>query len=237
MATYTAGDQINRALRMLGVLAEGEQPSADMSADALTALNQMLDSWSTERLSTFTVEEQVFTWPAGQEIRTLGPTGNFVGDRPAFLDDSTYFIYNQISYPIDLINQQQYSNIVLKTASSNVPSSLFVRMDNPNITMFAYPVPTVDLEFHFISAAPLTQLSALTTVLAFPPGYLRAFAYNLALEIASEFGEEPSKDVRRIAGVSKRDLKRINDPEYLMGMPLAILPRPAGFNYYTGQST
>jgi hypothetical protein len=53
MATYTAGDQINRALRLLGVLAEGETPSADMSNDALTALNQMIDSWNTERLSVF----------------------------------------------------------------------------------------------------------------------------------------------------------------------------------------
>lgn len=33
MATYTAGDQINRALRLLGVLAEGETPSASVSQD------------------------------------------------------------------------------------------------------------------------------------------------------------------------------------------------------------
>ena len=40
MAT-TAGDQINGALRLLGVLAEGETPSAATSQDALTALNQI----------------------------------------------------------------------------------------------------------------------------------------------------------------------------------------------------
>ena len=43
MAIYTAGDQINRALRLLGVLAEGETPSASVSQDALMALNQMID--------------------------------------------------------------------------------------------------------------------------------------------------------------------------------------------------
>ena len=31
MTTYTAGEQINRALRLLGVLAEGETPSASVS--------------------------------------------------------------------------------------------------------------------------------------------------------------------------------------------------------------
>ena len=47
MATYTAGDQINRALRLLGVLAEDETPSASTSNDALVALNQMIDIYAT----------------------------------------------------------------------------------------------------------------------------------------------------------------------------------------------
>ena len=37
MATYSAADQINRALRLLGVLAEGETPAASVSEDALMA--------------------------------------------------------------------------------------------------------------------------------------------------------------------------------------------------------
>ena len=59
--TTSAGDQINGALRLIGQLAEGETPSAATSADALTALNQMLDSWSAERLSVFSTQDQVFT--------------------------------------------------------------------------------------------------------------------------------------------------------------------------------
>jgi len=65
MATYTAGEQINRALRLLGVLAEGETTSASVSQDSLMALNQMIDSWNTERLSVFSTQDQMFTWPAG----------------------------------------------------------------------------------------------------------------------------------------------------------------------------
>ena len=83
MAT-TAGDQINRALRLLGVLAEGETPSAATSQDALLAMNQMIDSWNTERLSVFSTQDQVFSWPAGEIRRTLGPTGDFVGNRPVY---------------------------------------------------------------------------------------------------------------------------------------------------------
>ena len=59
--TTSAGDQINGALRLIGMLAEAETPSAATSADALSALNQMIDSWNTERLSVFTTQDQVFT--------------------------------------------------------------------------------------------------------------------------------------------------------------------------------
>ena len=90
MAT-TAADQINGALRLIGVLAEAEAPSAAMAQDALTALNQMIDSWNTERLSVFSTIDQVFNWPSSTRIRTLGPTGDFVGQRPVQLDDATYF--------------------------------------------------------------------------------------------------------------------------------------------------
>ena len=91
MTTYTANDQINRALRLLGVLAEGETPSAATSQDALIALNQMIDSWNTERLSVFSTQDQVFTWPVGEIHQTLGPTGDFVGNRPVYFDDATYY--------------------------------------------------------------------------------------------------------------------------------------------------
>jgi len=67
MAT-TAADQINGALRLIGVLAEAEAPSAAMAQDALTALNQMLDSWNTERLAVFSTIDQVFNWPLISEM-------------------------------------------------------------------------------------------------------------------------------------------------------------------------
>jgi hypothetical protein len=236
MATYTAGDQINRALRLLGVLAEGETTSASVSQDALTAMNQMIDSWNTERLSVFCTQDQVFTWPAGEYIRTLGPSGNFVGLRPVLLDDATYYRDpgTNVSFGIKFINQQQYNGIAVKTVTSTYPQVIFVNMGYPDITMSIYPRPTRDLEWHFVSVQELTEPATLATVLAFPPGYLRAFTYNLAMEIAPEFGVEPSPQVTRIAMTSKRNLKRINNPDDVMSMPYAIVATRQRFNIYAG---
>ena len=236
MTVYSAGDQINRALRLLGVLAEGETPSAATSQDALVAMNQMLDSWSTERLMAYNTIDQVFTWPAGEITRHLGPTGEFVGLRPVLLDDSTYYRDpgTNVSFGIKFINQQQYNGIAVKTVTSTYPQVCWVNMEFPNISMTIYPRPTRDLEWHFVSVQVLAEPATLSTDLYFPPGYMRAFAYNLAMEIAPEFGVEPSPQVSRIAMTSKRDLKRINNPDDVMSMPYAIVATRQRFNIFAG---
>ena len=235
MTTYTAGEQINRALRLLGVLAEGETSSASVSQDSLMAMNQMIDSWNTERLAVFSTEDQIFTWPASLISRTLGPTGDFVGNRPILLDDATYFkAPNGVSYGIKMINQQQYNGIAVKTVTSTYPQVMWVNMTFPNIEMYVYPRPTQNLEFHFVSVQKLTEVADLSTILYYPPGYLRAFTYNLAMEIAPEFGVEPSPQVKRIAMTSKRDLKRINNPDDVMAVPYALVANRQRFNIYAG---
>ena len=232
----TAGDQINGALRLIGQLAEGETPSAATSQDALTAMNQMIDSWSTERLAVFSTQDQVFSWPPGAISRTLGPTGDFVGNRPILLDDSTYFKdpANGISFGIKILNQQQYNGIAVKTVTSTYPQVIWINMNYPDIEMYVYPVPTKVLEWHFVSVSELTQPATLATVLSFPPGYLRAFRYCLACEIAAEFGVEPSPQVSRIAMTSKRNLKRINNPDDIMSLPYSIVGTRQRYNIFAG---
>ena len=232
----SAGDIINGSLRLIGVLAEGETPSAETSQDALTAMNQMIDSWNTERLSIFSTQDQVFTWPAGVLSRFLGPSGDFVGNRPVLLDDSTYFRdpVTNVSYGIKFINQQQYDGIAVKTVTSTYPQVMWINMEYPDVSMTIYPKPLRQLEWHIISVQELAQPATLNTALAFPPGYLRAFTYNLAMELAPEFGVEPSPQVQRIAMTSKRNLKRQNNPDDVMSMPYSIVATRQRYNVYAG---
>jgi hypothetical protein len=95
-------------------------------------------------------------------------------------------------------------------------------------------VPTTVLEWHFVSVEELTQPATLATSLAFPPGYLRAFRFNLACEIAAEFGVEPSRQVQRIAMSSKRDIKRINNPDDIMSLPYSLVGTRQRFNIFAG---
>jgi hypothetical protein len=257
----TTRELLSGAHRLLGLVNSGNVLPEAVYQDNLVALNQMIDSWSTERLAVFCTQDMTYYWTAGARIRTLGPTGDFVyilgnqsdtpivtqGDdyigvdgsqpaRPILLEDSTYFRdpTTNVSYGIKFINQLQYNNIAVKTVQSTYPQVMFVNMTFPNITLSVYPVPNRMLEFHFISVQPLANPATLDTDLAFPPGYLRAFRYNLALELAPEFNVEPSTEVRRIAMYSKRNLKRINNPDDLMAMPYSLMARRNRYNIYAG---
>jgi hypothetical protein len=230
----TAAELIEGSLRLLGVLAEGEQPSVAVMQDSIMAMNQMIQSWDTERLSVFSTQDQVFTWPAYTMSRTIGPTGDFVGNRPIEIDDATYFKdpSSGLSFGIKIINQQQYDGIAFKTVTSTYPQVMWINNTFPDMEITIYPVPIKALEWHIISVETLTEVSSVATDMYFPPGYLRAFRYNLACELAPEFGVEPSPQVQRIAMSSKRNIKRINFPGDLMAIPYPIVATRQRYNIY-----
>ena len=232
----TAREMISSAHRLLNLVNAGNALPEAVYQENLQSLNRMIDSWNTERLSVYNTQDQVFEWPTNVITRSLGPSGDFVGNRPVLLDDATYFRDPQtnVSFGIKFINQQQYDGIAVKTVTSTYPQVMWINMEHPNITMTVYPKPTRLLEWHFISIEELAQPATLNTELYFPPGYLRAFTYNLAMELAPEFGLEPSPQVQRIAMTSKRNLKRINNPDDIMSMPYALVANRQRFNIYAG---
>jgi hypothetical protein len=230
----TAGDIINSSLRLIGVLAGGETPDADTSNDALTTFQAMLDSWNAERLSVYSTGDLVFTWPANSATQTIGPTGDQVATRPVAIDQSTYFKLNNLSYMLQWVNQDQYNGIALKTVTSTWPQVCFVNDTFPNITLTVYPVPTSATEWHVISVTPLTTLSSLATTVSLPPGYWKALTYNLALELAPQFGMEPPVQVIRGAVSSKRTIKRQNAPMDKMALPYPLVQFNSRWNIYSG---
>lgn len=223
MATYTAGQLIKRALRLLGVLASGEEPEAAEYADSVMAFNQMIDSWSLENLTVFGTVDQVFTWPAGEATRTIGTAGDFVGTCPITLGEGTYFVWEGTSYPLKIINREQYSSIAVKTITTQIPQFIFPNTLVPGaeemLQMTLYTVPEQDIEIHILSVVPLTQVADETEIVYVPTGYYEAYVYNLALRLADEFGVAPSQSIKKTAAKSRVNIKRINNPNMVMDLP------------------
>lgn len=79
--TTTALDLITGAMRSINALEAGETPSANDSSDALQVLNDLLESWSTDKLYVFASVENILAWTAGTYQYTVGNPvgGTFTG--------------------------------------------------------------------------------------------------------------------------------------------------------------
>ena len=68
-------DIVSRALKDIGALEAGENPTPEAAQDAFDMLNDMLDQWSNENMMVFYKNEIIFPVVAGQTQYTIGPGG------------------------------------------------------------------------------------------------------------------------------------------------------------------
>ncbi len=82
----SATDIIVDALVACGELGRGQTPNTEELQHGLDVLNNLLDSWSTERLSLHKVKRVRFTLIPGQQDYTIGPTGaDYTNERPVLI--------------------------------------------------------------------------------------------------------------------------------------------------------
>jgi hypothetical protein len=222
----TARELIEGSLRLLNVLATGETSSNEEAVDSLAALNDMMDSWAAEGAFVHATVREEFSLVAGTASYTLGSGATFSTTRPIEIVAAT--IETQGSSPqeylLELLTAQQWADVTDKAATSDVPSKLYVEGTFPNDTLNFWPVPSATNKLALYSRKPLTRFASLSTSVSLPPGYSRALRYNLAVELAPEFGRSPAAEVVAIAAESKANIFRKNlepvymDPELPAGM-------------------
>lgn len=208
----TARDLITRSLRLIHVLGSGEDPTADEANDSLTALNDMLDSMSVPGLYIYATKEDVVSWTAGQESRTIGASGDFNITRPTRIEDSTFFTSTAgEDYPLKIIRSRAgYSSILDKDLSSDMPEYIYYEPSYPLGKLFIWPVPTSTLSISLHSQEQLTQLSTLDTALSIPPGYKELLTSMLCARLAPEFGVALPPEAQDMMRRSARAVRRAN---------------------------
>jgi hypothetical protein len=229
----TALDLITEALHLIGAKDPTESVTNQEASDGLVSLNGMLDSWTTDRMFVYNVLDTTHTWPGGVTSRTVGTGGDINIARPVKVQDS-YMVAGGVSYPINAISKEAYAGITLKGLQSTYPDWLYYETSYPLGVVYLNPVPGTSIEFHLLSWLSLVQFAAVTDVVSLPPGYKRAVVYNLAIEVAGQYGLNPSAAVAAIATSSAYKIKRLNAPLPLSTIEVAYAPSRDNFNIYRG---
>lgn len=238
----TVNDLINGSLRLIGVLAEGENPSAQQQTDAFNALNDLVDSLSNESLLIWSKLSETFNLVAGQQTYQFGngaPDWNSSTGRPQLIENALIIppqTTPQPQLPMRILNKDEWAGIILKNIQSTIPLFLYPDYANPYCNCNLWPEPQCNTTIIVYSWKPLADFTSLTEEIELPPGYDRMLRFNLAVELAPEYGKEASQTVLGIAIQSKSKIKRMNSKPLYMQMDTGLAGRKRVFNWLTGEA-
>lgn len=215
MPQISARQIITTALRLIGVASAEQSLSADMAQSGLEALNTLLDSWSIEKLLTWTRPRYVLPLVADKGAYTWGlVTGettpaDIPHPAPVRLDIALMNIGGSPAqeWPVQILTQEEYeSGVWFKDLASSYVEAVYLEDTVPYSVLKVYPVATLPYTLILLPWQAHSPYAAYDAVLDWPNGYARAMQYGLALEIAPQYGVEPSPMILRTAEESKRAL-------------------------------
>jgi len=135
----------------------------------------------------------------------------------AFIRDA-----NSTDSPVCLLDNMEYSTITNKSTTGGYPTHLYYRPNYPLGEINLYPIPGSGLTLYLQVRDSLTPFRTLDSLVSMPSGYERAITYNLAVDIAPEYGATPRADVMQIARESLGNIKNVNTrtPRMVGNLPI-----------------
>lgn len=201
----TARDIIENAMRKAGILTKNEAMAADEAQDGLEMLNDLLASYSNDSMTVYARTLETFTLSAGDTTYTIGSGGDFNTTRPIKVI-SAYVRSGGIDYPLELLSDENYAAVTLKT-SGGIPAYINFTNGFPLATLNIFPAPSSSYSIFLLTEKQLTNIASLNTTIDFPPGWNRMLTYNLAKELAPEYGVDLPAGVLEIANESRQNVR------------------------------
>src|SRR4029434_7797294 len=190
MRTESVLQVITDALKLIGVVAGHEVPTAAEQQDALARLNDLIDAWGTQPDTMWVPRRDVVPLVAGRDVYTIGVGGDFdLGARPMALDAAAYLTTGPppVEIGLGVPFAQQVIGQPVKSLRGPPQGVSYVPLV-PLAELTVWPVPIVATDLVLYWREPVSQLPDLVTPGALKEGYARALRWTLALELAPEFG-------------------------------------------------
>lgn len=228
----TAREIMETSLRLISVLDPVESMSPEQGLTAFRCFNSLIDSWNAEKLLSFKINRTVFPLIVGQQQYTLGVGGDFNMTRPAGIEDMSVLLTQNtpiIELPLQIDQDEDWQRVTVKSVVSSFPLECYPDGDFPLNNLYFWPIPMAPCSVVLYTWKRIEPNVTLSSLINYPPGFERAFKFNLAIDIAPEYGLEAPPTVQKIAMNSKRRIKNLNwTPREMSLDPM--------FRYDTGSS-
>lgn len=182
----TKNQLIESALRKLGVLAEGQTPSAQNYLDSTITLNTVIAElksagmplWARVEYS-FIPVTNVYSIGSGMTLNTLFPVRLL----------QAYRTENNTKIPMELVSRQDFN--ILPNSSTGSPIKLNYQpfVNYGVVSLWPTPAASNTATVTLVYQRPFQYFTTSTTeTLDFPEEWYSAIIYNLAVRLAPEWG-------------------------------------------------
>jgi hypothetical protein len=225
-------DIINEAFLDLNAIAAGESITSAEQADAFLRLQQMLDQWSAEQLSVYTVVHAGFTITAGTTVYTLGTAGSLATAAIPVRVTGAAGVAGAFRGPIKVVSWDEFDALTKDGSGEVAVIPEILAADNawPAINIRLFPTPAASPATLWLDYwTSLAQFSTVGDTVTLPPGFQKALHTNLAVDLYPQYAR-PGTTVEILAAQAKAAKQSIIDLNaQILGMQQqqAAAPAPA----------
>ena len=178
----TRNEIIKDALILVNGIEDDETPEAYQTDFANRALNRMIKSWMKEGLKLWVTKEGELDLAKGQNSYTLGPSGDYVINRPLGCENFRRKI-DGIETPVEKVGRQTYLRQSNKS-STGKPVLAYYDPQLTNGVIYVWPTPDSGKDqLLFDYRDPIQDFDNGTDNPHFPVEWLEAIVYGLAVRL------------------------------------------------------
>lgn len=184
-------DQIIKgALRLVGALSQGEEPTADQVTEASEALNMLVKAWESDSMPLWGLEEHTIDLVTGVNTYKIG-TGQDIDIPKPLRILQAWNSNNNIDTPMRLLTKQEY-NMLGNKITQGVPIQFYYDVQRDYGKLKLFPTPSAIAEdsytVSFVYQRPFEDFDSATNTADFPQEWIEAIKYGLAVRLSAEYG-------------------------------------------------
>lgn len=215
----TIGDVLKQTLQKLHPEQDTTQFGSAMLDHALQACNDMLETWSLDRLKCWETTNSAFSTASSTASYTIGTGKTWNVVQPIEIEGA-YITVGGEDYDLEIIKRRAYLKIKDKTKPGR-PTRLYFKRGVNGVTdglVFLWPTPTAIESISLDMRTVIGNYANTAVTFSMPTGYRNAIVWNLALTLCPDYEIEPSETIKKWAAESIAAIMNLNTPVELSGL-------------------
>lgn len=216
---------LDASLRLIGVLAAGEEASPQEHADALDVFNGMIDGFNIEGLTISTLQDKSYLkptagWKSSIAIGTA-LSNDYIEVAPMEIHNAFFRDVSGVDYKMNPMGINEWSDMVWKAIVAP-PLKYFANYHGHNVTIQFDTIPYETFTLHLISKLPYAGNYTPTDNIDWDMGFEPMLRYQLAVRLSAEYGVQLRQDVVLLAMDLMRKIKRRNAVAEVLSVDIGL---------------